>query len=153
LVDIPLTDAVAQLAATAKVKIALDERALADAGLAKATPVSLRVKNVTPQAALSLMCLPLSLTWVREKDGLLLTTPEVAETRLLPVTYDIRGLDADPTAAELIEAIESTVTPDRWEDVGGAGSLQVTQPGVLTARQSDDVHRELEALFAALRGK
>jgi hypothetical protein len=152
-VKTPLRDVVDDLAAKTEVRITFDRAALAEAGIAEDSLVTLQLRGVSLQAALSLVCEPLSLVWLREKGDILITTDSGATKRMVATPYDFRGLDPDPAAGELIEAITGLVSPASWNDVGGPGSIAVTQPGVLTVRQTDTVHRQLEALFAMLRAK
>lgn len=149
----PLNVVATQIADMAKMKIEIDEPALEKFGVAKSAPVTLTLKDVSTPAVLALVCRPLSLTPVRQRGGFLLTTPEAAEAKLITATYDVRGLSSDPEASDLIDAITSTVAPAQWVDVGGPGDIDVTAPGVLTVKQTDDVHLQLETLFATLRGR
>ena len=59
-----------------------------------------------------------------------------------------------PTIADfdsLIEVITSTIHPDSWEEIGGAGSIQEVDDKLsLVVRQYPYVHEEIQSLFRSL---
>lgn len=153
--EAPLTEVIDFLAEQGRTKFAIDEKALQDCGLAPDIPASLRVGGVRLGCALDLLLRPLALTWVPDKQGLLITTPEEAEGKyLMQVTYEVRdmmmALQGDMDS--LVEVITSTIMPASWSGVGGPGEIAPAAGGAaLNVKQSFRAHRQLERLFSALR--
>ena len=51
-----------------------------------------------------------------------------------------------------MEVITSIVKPDSWDEVGGAGSVEVFEPwSVLAVSQTWENHEQLESLLVAVR--
>ncbi|NQT14957.1 MAG: hypothetical protein HQ582_19535 [Planctomycetes bacterium] len=69
------------------------------------------------------------------------------------------SLSAPPPASmvdydsdSIIEQVTTTVQPETWDDVGGAGSIVFFEPTLdLVFAQTDSAHDEIEALFNRLR--
>ncbi|MHB0961337.1 MAG: hypothetical protein ACYC6N_05330 [Pirellulaceae bacterium] len=91
------------------------------------------------------------LAWYFRDDILHITTPEVARENQVTVPYLVGDLfDQGIKPETLHEVITSTVAPEHWEDVGGAGVLG--QLGdVLLVRQTDEWQRHVQGLLAAVR--
>jgi len=156
--DAPLSEVVDFIRESLQIPITIDTGALDDAGMTTATPVTLHLNGVPPRSALRIMLDELDLTYIITDEVLLITTPEEAENqpkvRVYPVADLVRIRDDadDPDYDRLIECITSTVVPDSWSDVGGAGQIvPFTPTEVLIIRQTDRTHRKIENLFAALR--
>jgi hypothetical protein len=162
-VETPLADVVRFLEGKHKVLIVLDRKALDDVGIGSDTPINVDLRNIALRSALKIMLRELDLTWNIRNDVLLITTPEQAETWMVTEVYDVGDLvtcrdskgklwdDYDT----LMKTIQSTIGPTTWYDVGGPGSMRgVTFPStkVLVISQTDEVHREIAALFERIRG-
>ncbi len=91
------------------------------------------------------------LAWYYRDDILHITTPEVARENQVTVPYPVGDLfDHGYKPETLHEVITSTVAPEHWEDVGGAGVIG--QLGdVMLIRQTDEWQRHVQGLLAALR--
>jgi len=146
-IETPLEDVVAFLESGRDVEVTLDTRALNDVGLGTDTPITINVKGVKLSSALSLMLRPLELTWTADKNGIRITTPEVAEGKIELVHYPVNGLVQGGQADHLIEAVTSCVAPQSWDQVGGPGSIRLGIRGTLDVRQSFGVHQQVAQLL------
>lgn len=157
-----LSNVVAWFGKTLEVPVALDQRALAEVGIACDTPVTLELHGVTAQTALERVLEPQQLTWTIGPEVLRITTPEQAAETLATRVYNIADLSQQSYGTqkpgercqEVAEAIQATIAPSTWEEVGGAGETVVYRGPdltVLVVRQTVQVHDEIEALLRQLR--
>ena len=162
-VDTPLSEAADSLGRAHGITIRLDTRALEDVSLETDTPVSASLRGVSLKSALRLILEQLDLTYVIRDEVLMITTPEEAQeqqvTRLYPVsdliTYKTPSGEKWADYDTLITTLSSTIQPDTWEDVGGPGSMAPLSYGgteVIAIRQTDEVHEEIAAMLAKMRG-
>jgi len=162
-VDTPLSEAADSLGRAHGITIRLDTRALEDVSLETDTPVSASLRGVSLKSALRLILEQLDLTYVIRDEVLMITTPEEAQeqqvTRLYPVsdliTYKTPSGEKWADFDTLITTLSSTIQPDTWEEVGGPGSIAPLSYGgteVIAIRQTDEVHEEIAAMLAKMRG-
>lgn len=168
--DTPLEEVVAELRQKLELPILIDTAALDELGIPTDSPITFAVANVRTRSMLTLLLRELELTYLVRGEVLLITTYEEAETELFTVAYDVADLiriypgqlAADlhsiPINNDLSVSFESlkailltTVAPHSWDEVGGLGSLAALPPEQLVVRQTQAVHREIEATLAALR--
>ncbi len=99
----PLHEAIFVLTNETGVNIVLDPKALSEAGLTSASPVSLSVKKVKLRTVLKLLLRPLGLTYRLEDEVVLITRGEAMETggkATYPRTYYVGDLlPAPPDSA------------------------------------------------------
>ncbi len=143
------------------IPILLDSKALIDVGIARDTPVTFSIANVSARAAISLMLRPLQLTATVQRESLVITTPEEAENMLETRVYDVADLVTTGAHGEgphdfqpLVNAIKTCVGFVTWDDVGGSGSLVAFDTGGINAivvSQTERMHEELADLLADLR--
>jgi hypothetical protein len=150
----PLKEALEYFAARHKAKIELDQKALDDAGIAAASPCTLRVNAVKLESALDLLLAPLGLVWAPKQGTVLITTPgEVPNKCLGELSYDIGDLlpVVDKEASTLTDLIKSTLNPPSWDSADGPGSLQLQTQTTILVKQTYPMHRALERLLTELR--
>jgi hypothetical protein len=146
----------------------IDERALDDYGLGKGMPVVLNQDAIRTRDALDLLTHALDLAWGVRNGRLVITTQEGAEDDLITRVYDVRNLVELVPASyvhgrtitayvydfdSLIEVITSTIQPDSWDYVGGAGAIEpcyTRRMRTLVVAQTYGVHRQLRALLDEL---
>ncbi|TWT30865.1 hypothetical protein [Blastopirellula retiformator] len=154
-VDTPLDVALSRIGAQANVTMFVNNRALEDVGLSTDTPVTFQVRNTRLRTALQLMLREMDLTFRVEPGRIEVTTPEEAESDLRTAYYPCDDLltiyngnqpDFDP----LIQLVTTTVEPEDWEELGGPGSVQPANGGLVVS-QMDHVHYKVRLLLAALR--
>jgi hypothetical protein len=147
--DRPLSEVAATIAAQHGFRVLLDRRALDGVGIGGDYPVSITGREIPLEHALRPMLDDLDLTFVLRDESLVITTPEEADAGLITRCYAVQRLiEADDVDA-LIDAITTTVASDDWEHVGGPGAIDSIE-GVLGISQTREVHRQIEALLAAL---
>ncbi len=161
-IETPLTDLIATLKALHEIEIQIDRRALDDVGVPADTPITRDIKGTSLRSALRLMLRDMELTYVILDEVLLITTTEEADVRPLVRVYPVGDLlgrqgesGGEPAACQsLIKAITTCVSPDTWENVGGAGSIATIPPGKpssLIVMQSQRVHEEVADFLGNLR--
>jgi hypothetical protein len=159
--NVPLTGALKSLRELHAVKITLDEAALKEAeirgekllvtarigkGIRLASGLSLLLEQADPKLANT------KLAWTADDAGITITTHEAAKAKPIRRTYKVSDLLPDGELEPLIEAIQTTVSPADWEEVGGEGTIKPgTERGTLDVSQSYPIHRQLRQLFADLR--
>lgn len=133
----------------------LDVRSLEDAGLGAETAVEFQQSGLPLRWSLDLLLNQLDLTWTIQHGVFLITTPETAEDQTKTVLYDVTSLVIHDGFADfdaLIEVIES-ISPDSWEDVGGAASIrefQLGDQGVLVISQTGPIHETIARFLESL---
>ena len=140
------------------IQVWVDQRALDDAGIDEnvklATPymVKVRVKD-----ALRHLLPSVDLTYVSRPAGILITTPDMAEseyqvTRVFNVTSLCPPGSGD--VDDLINMITSTIRPDSWDEVGGPGSVNSLTPRgdqtLIALSQSEEVMEQVSGLLLAI---
>ncbi|MEM6688974.1 MAG: hypothetical protein AAF664_06075 [Planctomycetota bacterium] len=89
----PLGEVMRDLSAITGIPIVLDERALNDLRVTSETPVTLEVASeIRMTSALNLMLEQLDLAYVIENDVLMITSKQVRDSRVYPVTYRVANL-------------------------------------------------------------
>ncbi len=149
-IDEPLDQAIRSLSETHKIPIFVDARALEEIGLSGDVPVSLDVKNVSLRSALRLLLDNLDLTYVIQNEVLLITTHESAETRLAIAVYRLDKVGIN--AADGKALVTQMVSPDAWEELGGASSIaamsnEVKGEELLIVSTTQNLHEEVLELL------
>lgn len=145
------------------VSVRFHKKALDDAGTGTDTPVTFNARGVSLRAALKMILRDLDLTYQVENGGVTITTREEVDANLITVIYPVSDLvrvrDSEGKVwadyDSVIDIIESIVAPVSWDKVGGPGAIQgwsYRNTDVLVVSQTQDVHREIAALLARLRG-
>jgi tetratricopeptide (TPR) repeat protein len=91
-VETPLEEVVAFLQDEYDIPIVVDTPELDDVGIDPSEPISVNLRNITLRSALRLMLSRIDLTYVIQDEVLLITTPEKAETILIPKVYPVADL-------------------------------------------------------------
>ena len=92
----PLSEAVTFLTNYTGLNIVLDPKAVADAGLSSASPVSLVLNNSKLKTVLKLLLQPLGLTYKLEDDVIVITSPEAMQAQTITQTYYVGDLVMPP---------------------------------------------------------
>lgn len=91
-VELPLSDAVAQISETHGIPIVVDNRALDEIGMSAEDPVNLTLANVSLRSFLRIMLRDLDLTYVIKDEVMQITTTEAAEQNLVNKVYPVGDL-------------------------------------------------------------
>ena len=154
--DSPLDDVLNDLAGQHHIEIWLDKQALQDEGITTDQQVTLHISGVSLQSVLSLTLKPLGLTHITENEVLKITTQQKADeamsTRVYPVA-DLLNSGAVSQDYESLMVVLMQTTSGKWMmiDAEGGAVEPFSNAQSLVIRQSEQVHREIEALLAALR--
>ncbi len=159
------------------IPVVVDWKALKDIGFRPDQPIliNITVKSMILENALNHALGQHELTYMIKDDYLLITNPDIAwsplETRIYPVS-DLMDNDhhRDGTVSwflgpmavnnqasfqydgRLTELVTATISPDSWEDVGGAGAISIAPMcDALVVCQTREVHQEIEDLLRLLR--
>lgn len=158
--DASLHEVLSEFERQIRVPIALDVRALEDAGMDAETLVTVQCEQVAARPALDSILRYLELGWCT-KGILVVTTREKLEEDLVVRVYPVADFFAGSGSGdfvhrvgfqELVETIASTVAPETWDTVGGQGSMRlVPAAGAMAVSQTREVHEGIEHLLYALR--
>ncbi|WDI43099.1 hypothetical protein [Bremerella sp. P1] len=152
-IDSPLSDALQFVSEQADIPIRVDQRALDDIGVAGDVPVSLNARNISTRSLLRLLLQELDLTYLVDSTGVVVTTWEVAESRLVRRVYPVSDLIHEGPLSDpdiLIGVITSSVEAHLWEHLGGPGSISCFQKSLIVD-STDLAHRNIESLLTRLR--
>jgi len=167
--DTSLAEMIEDLAERLSVPIRLDESALDELGIGEDSPISFTQEETPVRQALqrALAQIDPELTLLNRDEVLLVTTREVVSERPAVVLYPVFDLVetlpleksevTTPNGSQwdtdyLIEAIVGTVSPDFWEEAGGAGRIAVDDVhGILVVSQTDEIHSATSALLSEFR--
>jgi serpin B len=158
----PLEEVLQEVARQLQVPFWLDRQTLVDEGVRFDEPVTIRLAGITGRSALYLILGPIQLTWLIEDEVLKVTTTVKASEKLDTRVYDVTDLVVmrDPrmqtrySFTSLVSVIESSITPNSWENFSGRGNvmhLQSAETRELVIRQSQRGHTAVRALLADLR--
>jgi hypothetical protein len=158
--DASLHEVLSEFERQIRVPIALDVRALEDAGLDGETLVTVQCDNVSARQALESILRYLDLGWFTQR-MLVVTTREKCDEHLIVRVYpvaDFLTASSDGQGSEgegfqeLADTISSTVAPETWDTVGGQGAMRwLHSAGAMVVSQTRDVHEDIEDLLYALR--
>lgn len=124
--DVPLRQAIKDLAITSGVQVVADDLSLQEARVNMDSPLSVSVENIDMKFALNILLKPLRLTYIIEDQVLKITTENRTIGRLVLVTYPIADLIVPvedhplPDVLNMTKAIERSMTPTGFH---GGGSL------------------------------
>ncbi len=160
--ETPLTDVAQIITRQHHINVQIDRRALDDVGLGTDTPVTFEGHSLTLRSALKMILRELDLTYQVKNESVVITTPEEAENELTTVIYPVSDLvryrdsEGQPWSDydTLIDTITSTVAPDTWDEVGGAGSIEgmpYQDTDVLVLSQTQEEQRHVASLLQTLR--
>lgn len=160
--DLALKDLAEAVAKKCDISVVLNEQALTDEGVAADTPIALKVSRVTLRSALKLALEPLQLRAIVEHGVLMITTAADATNRQKLVVYDVTDLRqsrrGESGTSNLVQLIQNSTggEPDGpWEEVNGEGGviglLLVGDTELLTVRQTEAVHQQIEQFLSDAR--
>ncbi|MBM80794.1 MAG: hypothetical protein CMJ78_09390 [Planctomycetaceae bacterium] len=148
--DKSLRDIAAWIQTEQKIPVLFDTKTLNETGVALGEPVTDRLQN-EPVYLLLNRLRGLNLAWYVEDNILRITTTSVASERMSTQPYNVGDLlDGGFKQAAISNVIQET-TSGPWEEESGEGGGLEWLGDVLFVRQTDNMHREVNGLLAALR--
>ncbi len=140
--EVPLEEIAAYISTDYAIQVVSDRNALSNES------ITFSVKNVRLENALKLMLDDLGLTAIVHNEVLLITSMDAAADMPTVRVYPIQDTWRMP-ADSLQTTIINNILRDSWEVNGGIGVIsQIDNALVVTA--TDDVHKEINELFAQL---
>jgi len=145
-----LKDAVSLFYDQLGIPIVLNTKRLDEAGVSIDMPVSVPLRSGRAGLYLDLALEPYELVAVIRDEVLLITTPEDAESQLDTRLYDTRALLKEAFQADdLRELIAEVVHPTMWGNFNAFDAPNFFRD-IFVVSQTQEVHRDLERLLAAL---
>ena len=177
--DVPLVEALTFLSDLHDFPIVIDELAFNDNGIDTDLPVSMSIthpeeltealqqEGISQKESLELreryfhhlvplhlgltwLLKPHQLDWYVEDEVLHITTEDAGNEDQIVRSYPIRRLVKSGIAPSRIFDTVMLMTDGEWEDIDGSGGTLSVVGDVLTVRHSYQMHRQVEALLAAL---
>jgi hypothetical protein len=157
--NVPLGDAVRNVAAVGNLSISFDPDAMDELGVSFRDPISIDVAGTSASKALEEIAARRNMALVVENGQVLLTSTAEFRQNLRQIDYavsDLTGGDAK-AATQLAALIERLVAPESWagppnggRQSVGAGSMEIL-PDVLRIRQTGQVHYQITIFCEKLR--
>ena len=138
------------------IDIRVDQGALEEEGIGGDLRATLLVRDIRLASGLNHLVREFGLVAVAHDDHIEVTTRRADERSLVVRMHPVRDLvaprasDGESDIDSLIEAVIETTEPDRWDDLGGPGSIAAFDD-VLIVSQSRNMQMEIERLLNALR--
>jgi RNA polymerase sigma factor (sigma-70 family) len=146
--EAPLVEIASFLQDEYDIQVLLDTRAMDDVGIAPDEPVSISVRGISLSSAMRLMLRKLDLTYMIDNEVLLITTMDVAESKLSARVYPTNELEIDE--ANLIDLLTETIATETWAENGGGEAQIVMIPNGIVVSQTYAVHEMINDLFRQL---
>jgi hypothetical protein len=164
-IETPLNQVTQVLSEDYKIPLVIDAAALDAVASSPEAEVSIAIGNVTLHSAFELMLKSVGegdLTYIIDKEVLMITTQEEAEKRLQTLVYRVDDLidsdrfattaERDASVDQLSDVIVSTVEHESWMENGtGEGEIQFFGPGMMVISQTRRVHDQVETVLQRLR--
>ncbi|WP_146118826.1 hypothetical protein [Blastopirellula marina] len=152
--DAPLDEVMLQITKQLGCELWIDDYSLEAQGLVRDIPISIDVKNLAAGSVLKLVLRPIEITYVVQPNRLVVMTMDTADesqnfmSRFYPVNQWLgdgkRKLNLDKVR-ELVLMIEA----DTWEELGGPGSCEIYEDGLLIS-QPAMLHDRIRHVFSAM---
>lgn len=156
-VETPLSQVMTIISEDYEIPIQFDKAALDAVASSPDVEVSIDIANVSLRSALELMLSNAGaeeLTYIIDREVLLMTTQEQAEKKLEVIVYRVDDLldDDEATFDRLLDVIVSTVDHESWMENGtGEGEALSYPPGMIIISQTRRVHDRVERLLDQMR--
>jgi hypothetical protein len=152
-VDTPLKDVASYFTDVAGVPIIIDAKSLEEAAIPVDAPVTINLQGLALRTTLQVMLDPLECVAAPREGYILISTPDRKQNLMDRRVYraaELPGVAADgANLPGLIETIQTTVEPTRWDTMGGSGHISQYQ-STLVILQSPDVHDQIDELLREL---
>ena len=150
-IETPLSECVELLAKDYELNMIIRAHELENIGLTAEEPITLKLSNVSLRDAMNEMLSSLDLTLTVSGGLIVITTLDAAEQKPLSRLYWLDGTGL--THDQVIEIIQTTVSPDTWEALGGPSSISafVNPRAGLMISTKYTIHKEIERILKTLR--
>jgi hypothetical protein len=145
--EMTLADFVELLSTQQSVPVLLDQRALADMGVAPDAKIKVDSPKATLEETLDSCLKPIHLTWTVGNGALLVTSQATAESTLETAVYKLlRPMNPDALQRD----IASKVEPTSWDNKGGPGSMAFWPGGAVVIAQTLAAHRQIARQYSTV---
>jgi hypothetical protein len=140
--------------------VSVDQKRLADAGIALDVPLSFTAKQVPLKFAVRTLLSQHEMSYILRDEALVITSDVVAKETVRLGIYPVGDLlesipcpkTGDVDCESLISLITSTIAPTSWSDSGGIGAiLRLPFARAVAISQTETIHEEIADLLAKLR--
>ncbi|MFO0383547.1 MAG: RNA polymerase sigma factor [Pirellula sp.] len=147
LAGVPISEFASKISEILELDVIVDVKALEDAGIQLDEIVTIeRVRAARAKDILKQVLDPLACTYAIKYDALVITTKEGSSSEILGY-YDLSYILPDnSTIPDLLESIQTSVTPDAWESNSGTGSMTILG-SMLIVRAPLETHEGIEELL------
>ena len=138
----PLSAAMGEISKQVSIQMILDEKALEEENITADEPITLQLSQVSLRSALKHILEPLQLTYVIEDEVMRITSKKTSANQVR--FYDLSVIMPDNgLTTELIQGIETMITPDQWVNAGGSSSI-TTVGSMLVIAAPEETHAAVE---------
>lgn len=161
--DLPLRQAIKEIAAQTGVVIVPDLRAFRDSKISMDAPLSGSCDDIAMKYALNVLLRPMRLQWIIEDEVLVITT-EAHLNRPIRKMYKVGDIltnaaivpvfdtKSDDPGSALRALVQDTIERNSWEEMGGCGSIQyLPLEKKFIVSQTPEIQEEIELLLECLR--
>jgi hypothetical protein len=153
-VETPLADVIESISQQHDLVILVDRRALEEIGLDVDPTISFTHTKLKLGSVLDVILRDLDLTYTIQREVLVVTTMDAAEQQLLNRIYWLEGTGlAAGGSASLINSIQTSISPDTWDLLGGPSTITTLgsiRPAIVVST-TYPVHEEIDRLLQSLR--
>ena len=150
--DVPLADAIHELAEKSGVDMRLDPVGLRQVGVREREPVNLTLRDRSLRSVLHVALSDFDLTWMLRDGVLWVTSEEEANALLKTAVYDVRDLCSDMDESNALADAILSQTAGPWIERGGqTGNIRFAKPGTMAIRQTEGGHHEIATLLSRYR--
>ncbi len=147
----PLKDVIKFLATNLQINVIFHQPSVADTGIEPDTPVTFKVTSITLESLLNLILKPLDLSYIVNKEALVIISEDRAEDFYTTVVYDIRKLTTAGFSEKDIMSVISKSTDASWEgdENQNSGGI-IFIPGGCVIWDTHHVHEQIFDLLQQL---
>lgn len=157
----PLSNVVQYFSERLKIPVLLENRALEDLAINRDEPITSEINGIQFGDAMGIVLESVGLVYDFQDEFVLITSPEEAEGDIVSNVYNVSKLvnpsemlnehEVTKEIDSVIELVQSTISPDSWEEVGGEGSVQgLARHGVIVCANTNHVQQQVSILLSAL---
>ena len=149
--ELPLVDAVAEVASKAQADIRVDHSALQAAGVRERLPVSLELADQKLKVVLGALLNEHNLTWILRDGAVWITSQDVADATIKTAVYDVRDLCRDMGESNSLKGAIESQAKGPWDSNGGVGAIDFPIAGVMVVSHTEDQLAEVLSLLENYR--
>ena len=145
----PLSGVMKHFRQTYGIPIRIDDKDLEDENITPDEPITLELPTTSFRNSLSLILSPLGLTYVIDKECLIITGKRATwgAVRYYDLSY---VLPDSGLVTELISTIEAVISPDQWQSGGGSYCIK-SIGSMLVVKADEETYFEIERMLRTVK--